>query len=394
VARRARDTGAWPAVLLGWTAVSLVACASRSTLPAALSDREFWTLIQTVSESPGAYTLSDNLVSNEPRVAENVRWLRPSGGVYIGVGPEQNFSYVARLRSAMAFIVDIRQENRNLHLLYKALFEVSSDRVEFVSRLFSRPRPPGLTSGSSVDEIFRRFNAVSPSPDLYRRTAALVRERLLTTHGFPLSAIDLDWVDRAFTAFYTDGPAIQFWGTRIVEKNAARPSYLALMTARDMMGRPQSFLATEDGFQFIRDLQSRNRIVPVVGDFGGIGAIRRVGEYVRDHADLVRAFYGSNVGVYLTTQQMKTYCRNLAALPAPPDAWFIESDGVRTLTSKLATCQKDTGIGERTEHVPRPRYDFDDDALAIVALGDARGAATGRRPVRDRRADVLMRGFR
>jgi hypothetical protein len=340
VARRTRSgAGAWLAGLLGWMAVSLAACASRSTLPSALSDREFWTLIQTISEPPGAYTLSDNFVSNEPRVAENARWLRPSGGVYIGVGPEQNFSYVARLRPAMAFIVDIRQENRNLHLLYKALFELSSDRAEFVSRLFSRPRPPGLTLGSSVNEIFRRFDAVSPSPDLYRRTAALVRERLLTTHGFPLSPMDLDWVTRAFTAFYTDGPAIQFWGARVVDQSAVRPSYRALMAARDMLGQQRSFLTTEDGFQFIKDLQSRNRIVPVVGDFGGTSAIRRVGEYVRDHADLVRAFYGSNVGVYLTNQQAKSFCRNLTVLPAPPDAWFIESDGVRPLASKLAACQ-------------------------------------------------------
>ena len=155
VARRARGTGAWPAVLLGWTAVSLVACASRSTLPSALSDREFWTLIQTVSEAPGTYTLSDNFVSNEPRVAENARWLRPAGGVYIGVGPEQNFSYIARLRPAMAFIVDIRRENRNLHLLYKALFELSGDRVDFVSRLFSRPRPAGLdVDARASTEIF------------------------------------------------------------------------------------------------------------------------------------------------------------------------------------------------------------------------------------------------
>jgi len=76
----------------------------------------------------------------------------------------------------------------------------------------------------------------------------------------------------------------------------------------------------------------------VVGDFGGTGAIRRVGEYVRDHADVVRAFYGSNVGVYLTNEQAKTFCRNLAALPAAPDASFIESDAVRTLASKLANC--------------------------------------------------------
>ena len=61
------------------------------------------------------------------------RVLRSTGGIYIGVGPEQNFSYIARLGPAMAFIIDIRQRNRNLHLLYKALFEMSTDRAEFLS---------------------------------------------------------------------------------------------------------------------------------------------------------------------------------------------------------------------------------------------------------------------
>src|SRR4029077_7987952 len=111
----------------------------RSTIGRSIGDRDYWNLVETISEPPGSFTVSDNFVSNEPRVAENVRWLRPSGGVYIGVGPEQNFSSSGRLQRAGAFIVDIRRENRNLHLLYKALFEVAGDRAAFLSRLFSRP---------------------------------------------------------------------------------------------------------------------------------------------------------------------------------------------------------------------------------------------------------------
>ena len=76
----------------------------------------------------------------------------------------------------------------------------------------------------------------------------------------------------------------------------------------------------------------------MVGDFGGPDALRRVGEYVRAHGDSVRAFYGSNVGVYLTNDQTRAFCRNLAALPSASDAWFIESDGVRSLSSKLKAC--------------------------------------------------------
>ena len=194
-------------------------------------------------------------MSNEPHVGENVRWLRPTGGAYVGVGPEQNFSYIARLRPAIAFIIDIRRENRNLHFLYKALFELSSDRADFVSRLFSRPRPGGLGSTASVDEIFRRFDSVPRSEELHGKNRALVRERLLTTHGLPLSESDLAWIDRAFGAFYADGPQIHFWGSRTVE--ALRPSYRQLMTTTDVTGQSRSFLASEDDFRFVKDLQSQ-----------------------------------------------------------------------------------------------------------------------------------------
>jgi hypothetical protein len=318
------------------------ACARSSRLPAALSDQELWRLIEELSEPPGSFDLSENFVSNEPRFAENIRRLSPAGaGAFIGVGPEQNFSYIAGLRSTMAFIVDIRRENLNLHLLYKALFELSTDRADFVSRLFSRPRPPTLASNASVEEIFNLYQAVPPSSDLYRSTAALVRDRLLTTHGFPLSQIDLDWIDRASRAFQADGPEIQFWGSRTV--HGIRPSYSQLMMAKDFTGQRRSFLASEDEFRFVKAMHSKNLIVPVVGDFGGPHTIRRIGKYLHEHGEGIHAFYGSNVGVYLTNQQAHAFCGNLAALPAWRGAWFVENDSVRTLASRLKACQPVTG---------------------------------------------------
>ena len=309
-------------------------------MPAAISDQDFWRLSESLSEPAGTFSLSDNLVSNEPHMPETVRWLRPLGGAYIGVGPEQNFSYIAKLHPTIAFIVDIRRENLNLHLLYKALFELSADRADFVSRLFSRPRPAALTPTASVDQIFREYAAVAHSPEQFTRTATLVRERLLTTHAFPLSQTDLDWIDRVLKAFYTDGPDIQFWGSRTVD--AVRPSYRQLMTGKDIIGQTRSFLSTDEGFGFVKDLQARNMIVPVIGDFGGPSAIRRIGDYARAHRERIQAFYGSNVGVYLNTDQTRAFCKNLATLPAAAGAWFIESDGMRPLTSKLQACAPET----------------------------------------------------
>ena len=327
---------AWLPVVLCCATFASEACFRRSTLPPGLTNQELWRLIESLSEPAGAFTVSDNVVSNEPNFAEAVRRLRPSGGVYIGVGPEQNFSYIVGLRPDMAFIIDIRRENLALHLLYKALFEVSTDRVDFVSRLFSRPRPEGLDSSADVDEIFEVFDRVQPSEQELSRNSSLVRERLLTGRGLPLPQSDLEWIDHAFRTFYSNGPNINYYGARSVE--AVRPSYRQLMTARDINGRSRSFLGTEEGFRFVKELHSKNLIVPVVGDFGGPHAIRRVGDYVRTHKDRVHALYGSNVGVYLSSQQTRAFCRNLAALPIAARAWFIDSRGVQPLDAKLKAC--------------------------------------------------------
>lgn len=315
----------------------LTSACQRSTIPAAISDREFWALVETLSEPPGAFALSDNLVSNEPYFADIARVLRPGGGVYIGVGPEQNYSYIARLRPSIAFIIDIRRENRNLHLLYKALFDLSADRSEFVSRLFSRPRPMGLDASAGVDDIFERFERVPASQDLYDRTMAFVTEQLAATRGFPLSEADLVEIGGALAAFRDDGPEIHFWGSRPAD--AVGPSYRLLMTARDVRGVSRSYLSTDTAFRFVKDLHARNLVVPVVGDFAGATTFRRVGDYVRARADAVRAFYASNVGVYLTNQQSRAFCGNLATLPAAPGAVFIESNRMRSFALRLRACQ-------------------------------------------------------
>jgi hypothetical protein len=329
----------WLVLAVCSVVLSAGSCLRRSTLPDAIGDQEFWRLIDTLSEPAGEFTLSDNVVSNEPHFAETARWLRPGGGVYVGVGPEQNFSYIVGLRPSIAFIIDIRRENLDLHLLYKALFEVSTDRVDFVSRLFSRPRPANLGSSASVDDIFAAYEPVPASPELFSRTSALVRDRLVTARRFPLTPPDLAWIDRAFTAFYTNGPAIDYYGTRAAD--VVRPSYRELMTSKDLTGRHRSFLATEAGFRFVKDLHERNRIIPIVGDFAGPTAFLRVGDYIRKHNDRVKAFYGSNVGVYLTNQQSYAFCRNLTFLPASSTAWFIDSRGMRRFDAKLATCAAD-----------------------------------------------------
>lgn len=318
----------------------LSACAGPSRLPRTLGDADFRGLMEMLSEPAGTFDISDNLVSNEPRVAENARWITASGGAYIGVGPEQNFTYIAQSRPEIAFVIDIRRENRNLHLLYKALFELSRDRADFVSMLFSRLRPADLPARASADALFDAFDRVAPSSALRAQTLSLVRAKLVEGHGLPLMPEDLENIQRALQAFHDAGPAIDFWSSGKADPRSLRPSYRKLMTMVDNTGQTRSFLASQSVFAFVKDLQTRNLIVPVVGDFGGAGVIRRVGTYLAEHGATVRTFYGSNVPVYLTVQQNRAYCGYLASLPVARSASYVDNDSVRPLRAKLDDCSR------------------------------------------------------
>src|SRR6478672_7698813 len=138
-----RWLSAMRAVLLVAALAIVAAPALHADLPARLSDKDYWKLIDDISE-PNGFFRSENLVSNEDTlqvVVPRLVTVAKPGGVYLGVGPDQNFTYIVALQPKMAFIVDIRRGNLQEHLMYKALFEMSADRAEFLSRLFSRPKP-------------------------------------------------------------------------------------------------------------------------------------------------------------------------------------------------------------------------------------------------------------
>src|SRR5258708_2437641 len=141
-------------------------------LAARLPDKDFWRLTEEFSE-PNGYFRSDNLLSNEIYfenvVPELVQRTTP-GGVYIGVGPEQNFTYIAALKPQMAFIPDIRRGNLDLHLMYKALFELAADRAEFVSLLFAKPRPPTLNELATPEQVFPAVGAVQDTEAVNNET--------------------------------------------------------------------------------------------------------------------------------------------------------------------------------------------------------------------------------
>jgi hypothetical protein len=314
-------------LLVVWFSAVPLGLVGSAKLPARLTDQEFWALIGQLSE-PGGTFRSDNLLSNEGRfqfVIPDLIEIAKPGGAYMGVGPEQNFTYIAATRPAMAFIVDIRRANLDLHLMYKALFELSGDRADFVSRLFSRKRPAGLRPASTVAEIFSAFLEVDPSDELYTRNLKEMEHHLVARHGFPLTSDDVKGIEHVYNAFFTFGPDIQYSSTEGFG-SSYQPTYAALMLATDGTGRARGYLSSQERFAYLKDLESRNLVVPVVGNFAGPKAIRAVGAYLEQRDAIVSAFYLSNVEQYLRLQRgWNTFCANVAMLPLDDASTFIRA---------------------------------------------------------------------
>jgi len=291
-------------------------------IPAALTDQEFWRIVTEFSEPGGVF--QPEFMSNEDSsqfVIPTLKQTTRSGGVYIGVGPEQNFTYVAAIHPRIAFIVDIRRDNMLEHLMYKALFELSADRADFISRLFSRKRPTALDANSSVDALFNAYQSAETDPALYEENLVDVLNQIVTKHGFHVSESDKGGIASLMDTFCEAGPyALRGTG----DKNL---TYALSMTATDLTGTHQSYLASEENFKFVRDLQKRNLIIPLVGDFAGPKTIVSIGNYLQDHGATVDVFYASNVERYLWEQgdHGKQFYANAKMLPLNTSSTFIRS---------------------------------------------------------------------
>ena len=304
---------------------------SKHSAADSISDREFWRLFTTMSEESGSFP-SENFVSNEKTYQYVIptlqRTLTPNG-VYLGVGPEQNFTYIVNLEPRMAVIFDIRRQNAMLHLMYKALFELSPSRAEFVARLFSRPLPL-LAPSATAAEIFAAA-AVTPRNDsAFDATNQAILDRLMIRHGFALSDSDVVSIRRVFQTFFVAGPDISYayrLGAPPPSVTPFQVTFAQIQTLTNADSVNMAFLATEENYRRIRSLEARNMVVPVVGDFAGPKAIRAVGDYLRQRGAVVTAFYTSNVEQYLFGGfgADKRFYRNVETLPIDSTSTFIRA---------------------------------------------------------------------
>src|SRR5262249_53437397 len=153
-----------------------------------------------------------NFISNETSYLHVIDQLEKQvkpAGIYLGVGPDQNFSYIVHTRPVIAVITDIRRQNMLEHLWYKALFAIASNRLEYLSLLVSR-QVPRVKPDSSLEQLVRAVDASATSDTLFQKNVAAVKSVLVNRYHLKLSSADLKKIDYVYRSFWEDGLGLRF----------------------------------------------------------------------------------------------------------------------------------------------------------------------------------------
>lgn len=289
-----------------------------------ITPEQFSQMCTNMSEYGGYFT-SENWVSNELsylQVLEPIERLSIKGGVYIGVASNQNFTYIAAIKPDLAFIVDIRHQNRMQHLVYKIIFELAETPAEFISYLISRPLDPeiGPKVGAPINDITNYFYRTPQDQEMAKNTEEKIVDILTNKYKFDLTERDLYAINRVLQSFRIYGLNITYSGQR----RSWYPTYGELLTLQENGKQLNAFNSMED-YTYLRNMHLENKIIPVTGDFGGSKALREISNYLKAHNLTVSAFYLSNVEQYLFRQRntWTGWVINVKNLPVTDRSVFI-----------------------------------------------------------------------
>jgi len=381
------------ALLLPTLAFTQTSATQTVKQPESLSATEFSRLSREMSEE-GGFFRSDNFTSNETAyltVVDKLKQLGATGGAYLGVGPEQNFTYIAKIRPRIAFIMDIRRQAILQHLMYKAVFHRASDRVQFLALLLSRPLPKekAVTPNSPLGDILAYFSATLADEKASAANLVAIRKTIQEDFQFPLSESDQKGLEYVYGTFRDDGLQLSY---RSGSNNPGGgfggpppggpppggfggangpggfrggfPVLKDLIAQTDLNGKTGNFLASNEDFEFIRDLHRKNMIIPVVGNFAGPKALAAIAEYLKKNNFTVTAYYLSNVEQYLFQDDLfDKWANNVRKLPLTDKSLFIRSASGRfqhpaalsghraaTLLQKMTVFLKDFDEGLYKSH--------------------------------------------
>jgi len=160
---------------------------------------------------------------------------------------------------------------------------------------------------------------------LFQTNLATVKDLLTRKYRLKLTTDDISKIDYIYRTFWEEGLDLRF--SSLGRGNALNyPTFEEILLETDRQGRQQNYLSSEELFQWLKNFQADNRIIPIVGDFAGPHAFKAVSGFLRANGLRLSVFYTSNVEFYLFGRSTWVrYVANLRSLPIADDSVFIRS---------------------------------------------------------------------
>ncbi|KPK91499.1 hypothetical protein AMJ80_07310 [bacterium SM23_31] len=309
-----------------------------------IAPEKFTEIMNSLSEE-GGYYQSDIWITNEQTYLDVIGLLKErsvQGGVYIGVAPNQNFTYIAAIKPELAFIVDIRHQNRMQHLVYKILFELSETRAEFFSYLFAKPLDPkeSPSVNADINEIVNYFYNIPSDRDMFNQTQSTIIDILQTKYNLALNSTDIREINAVLQVFYQYNLSITSGGGQNRRGRSNRPTFAEILRLRDPAGKQLNAFNSREDYVYLRTMNLENKIIPVTGNFAGSKALSAVAQFLKERNLTVTAFYVSNVERYLFQDRIfNNWARNVKLLPIDENSVFIRNISSNYRATRLQLIQ-------------------------------------------------------
>jgi hypothetical protein len=221
-----------------------------------------------------------------------------AGGAYLGVGPDQNYTYVANLRPSLAVILDARLDNLLEHLIFKVLFNEAKDPLDYLCLLLGRRRPLATLAGDiSAPELLAHLRTAAEDAD----SAATVRNRVRAAFAERWSDAPhlLKRVDRILSEFCRRQLNVTSVSERCLANLDKIPDFSEVISSTTAEGFNLHYLTGLERFQVVKALHAADRIVPMLGNVTDPAAIARARRVVEEASLRFDTVYLSNLEEFL-----------------------------------------------------------------------------------------------
>lgn len=248
-------------------------------------------------------------------------------GAYLRVGPCRNLTYVGAFRPRIALIVDPRMDNLLEHLVFKLLMAQAETPLRFLGLLFGRHVPAEPPAGLPPESLVAALEAAPVVEDLQQRIDHLYGE-------FCRRQLDI---------------------TNVNESTHAN---------LDQTSVNRHFLTASDRYEYVRELHTTDRIIPLLGNMTSDPSIDEVNGILSNVGEALATVYVSNIEEHII-QRCRITGGSVSEEPNPEGLLNGEYEkSCRAMVEGLA------------------RLDAEEDALLIrfIFPGEYRGRTIGEVP--------------